>query len=180
MNRFVRVAAIAALLSTSASALAQDKARPPDGISFSAMAAWGTSSRNVWIGSDGKVTISTYQQQRPPEPCPPPVGEAGTCASASKGRTTISFSIGAAGFKDIRAILAPLEKKAANPGKQCRIYDAGNASVGWRLGGKELGYELGFACDQRQNQWADSLADAAEKKLTELQYKATDLTQVSE
>lgn len=182
MSQCVRWAASVALLSTGAPALAQDKPpADPDTISWMSMAPWGTSSRGVAITSDGKVVMSSYQQQRPPAPCPPPnPGAAATCASAGTGRTVIRFSIGIAGFAEIRAILAPLEKKAAKPGEMCRIYDAGNASIGWKFAGKQASYELGFSCNQRQNQWADGLANAAEAKLREFERQATDRTQVSE
>lgn len=180
MSAWARWAAMAVLLWTGAPALAQDKPAP-DGISWGSMAPWGTSSRNVWVGSDGRVVIGTYQQQPPPPPCPEPgPGEAAKCAPPSKGTSTTRFSIGTAGFAEIRAILAPLEKKAARPGKLCPIFDAGNSSVGWRFAGRKLSYELGFSCDRRQNQWADALADAAESKLREFELKATDRTQVSE
>lgn len=182
MNVLVRWAAIAAMLSLGAPAIADDAPPPsPDGISWGAMGPWGSSSRNVWVGSDGRVVISSYQQPPPPAPCPQPgPGEAAKCAPPRKGTTTIRFSIGTAGFAEIRAILAPLEKKAGRQGKQCPIYDAGNASIGWKFAGKQTGYALGFACDQRQNQWADGLADAAEKRLNALRFKATDFMQVSE
>jgi len=169
MNAWARIAAMAVLLA-SAGALAKEKPAPvQDEISFDSMAAWGTSSRTVSITSEGLVTISTRREQRPTEPCPPPAGDAAACASPADERDTRSFKIGPGGFKEIRAILAPLERKAANFGKVCKVYDAGTASVTWLIGGKYRNYQLDFSCDQRQNQWADDLVKAAEAKLEALE-----------
>lgn len=159
-----------------------------DSIGWGVTGAWGASWRNVEVDDVGNVSIAFRVDLPPDSPCIPdpplPGREVTHCPEPQPARSVVRrvrYSIGNRSYLELRAILAPLEPRAARRAR-CHIYDAGRAWVSWRTAGRESSYGLGDACSAREVRWADQLADAAERRLTEMgktapDYRTEDSTQ---